>query len=136
MYTAKDAVTFADVEKTFNWHFNRLIDGIGQLVPSGMTRNEKTDKRIIGDMEHTYYIKLLDKGVEDIKASQKRLNDVVSAFQKTYHEIHFKLSESKDPFGDVCGFYLRVGATPPTDVPLAAKGMDYIIGEDIGEDHA
>jgi hypothetical protein len=39
------------------------------------------------------------------------------------------LNVSKSNVGAIQGAYLRVGATPPTDVSLAAEAIDEILGE-------
>ncbi len=108
MYDAHDTPAFGNVE----------IKILRYLPITGLTTNEKTDKRIIGDMSHTYFITLSDA------CTRETIEDGVEAMREKFPDLHFRVRDSKNNVGEVEGVYLRVGATPPTDNSLAAEAID------------
>jgi len=108
MYDAHDTPCFGHVE----------LEILRYLPITGLTTNEKTDKRIIGDMAHTYFITLSPECTPEV------VEDGVEAMRKKYPDLHFRVRDSKNNVGEVEGVYLRVGATPPTDKSLAAEAID------------
>ena len=112
MYDPKYAPTFEDVELELQRVLNL----------TGLTRGAKMDKRIIGDMSHTYYIAFIHeaKDIEAVKAKVAGISD-------KFADLHFRVTESKNNFGESKGTYLRVGAAPPTDVSFAQQAIDRMI---------
>ena len=132
MYTEKDAITFADVETKLTALFYVKPKTGSELFAAGKVTGKPNDtkrsKRIIGDMFHTYYIGFEDAFKDEVaNAVGKYVEEKVEVLRKDFPETHFKTSKSKDAFGDVIGFYLRVGATPPTDVSLTQPAIDAML---------
>jgi hypothetical protein len=122
MYDAKVVATFECVELELQTQFTPIKN----VTIGGFTRDEKSTKRIIGDMSHTYFVTFLNY---DDLADVKKFEEVVAGLEKTFPDLHFRVTVSKSNVGAIQGAYLRVGATPPTDVSLAAEAIDEILGE-------
>lgn len=122
MYDATSSPSFEHVEMEMQTQFA----GIRDVSVGGFTKDEKSVKRIIGDMEHTYYITFHNYDeVEHVK----KVEEVVEVLAKKFPDTHFQVTASKDNVGEIQGAYLRVGATPPTNVSLAAEAIDEILGK-------
>ena len=105
MYDAKDTPTFRHVQIELHRYVN---------IFAGLTRGEKPDKRISGDMAHIYLIKLFEE------CTRETVEDGVEAMREKFPDLHFHVI---DDVGEVEDVYLRVGATPLTDKSLAAEAI-------------
>ena len=134
MYTAKDAITFADVETEMKGLFDikeehktqeRGMFMTGKIT--GFTNSTKSAKRVIGDMSHTYLIRIRDMEILD-DVVRKYVEGNVKGLRLSFPDTHFSLIDWKPKAdGVVYGFYLRVGAIPPTDVPLSQPAIDAML---------
>ena len=120
MYDPKSHPTFEHVELELQTHLQRIQNVTG----GGFTRDEKSTKRIIGDMSHTYFITFMNL---DELSDVEKVEDVVAELESKFPSLHFQITVSKNNVGAIQGTYLRVGATPPTDVSLAKNSIDAML---------